>query len=60
MALFFITLFKLITKKSMGSQEWNMRQPYGIIDGWSIGLASKWSGINFKGITLDIRWAIHA
>ena len=44
----------------MGSQEWNMRQPYGIIDGWSIGLASKWSGINFKGIALDIRWAIHA
>ena len=47
-------------EKSTARQEWNMRQPYGIIDGWSIGLASKWSGINFKGITLDIRWAIHA
>ena len=46
-------------EKSMSSQEWNMRQPYGIIDGWSIGLSSKWSGINFKGIALDIRWAIH-
>lgn len=47
-------------EKSTARQEWNMRQPYGIIDGWSIGLTSKWSGINFKGIALDIRWAIHA
>lgn len=46
-------------EKSMGSQESNAKQPYGIINGWSIGLTSKWSGINFKGIALDIRWALH-
>ena len=46
-------------EKSMGSQESNAKQPYGIINGWSIGLTSKWSGLNFKGIALDIRWAFH-
>ena len=46
-------------EKSMGSHESNAKQPYGIINGWSIGLTSKWSGINFKGIALDIRWAFH-
>ena len=46
-------------EKSMQTIESTVKNRYGIINGWSIGLTTKWSGISFKGLALDIRWALH-
>ena len=45
-------------ERSMQKLESTIKNRYGIINGWSLGLTSKWSGSAFKGIILDIRWAI--
>ena len=44
-------------ERSMQRLESTIKNRYGIINGWSLGLTSKWSGLAFKGIVLDIRWA---
>ena len=46
-------------ERSMQKLESTIKNRYGIINGWSLGLTSKWSGISFKGLALDIRWALH-
>ena len=45
-------------ERSMQKLESTIKNRYGIINGWSLGLTSRWSGNAFKGIILDIRWAI--